>query len=73
VRLIHATDSAPSSFVAIAPQRILDTRSDVGLSGRFTSPIARSLQVTGQVPTATGSSTVVPVGATGVVLNVTVV
>jgi hypothetical protein len=28
---------------------------------------------TGQVPTATGSSTVVPVGATGVVLNVTAV
>lgn len=59
--------------MTIEPERILDTRTGVGLSGPFTSPTPRTLQVTGQVPTPTGPSTVVPDGATGVVLNVTAV
>lgn len=70
--LVAATGE-PSSFVAVTPARILDTRVDLGLTGPFVSPQGRSLQVTGEVPTANGTATVVPPGATGVVLNVTAV
>lgn len=62
-----------STFVSITPVRILDTRSDIGLSGKFVSPVGRDLKVTGQIRTATGNAVVVPVGATGVVLNATAV
>lgn len=55
-----------SSFVSITPERILDTRTGVGLSGPFVSPEGRDLQVT-------GGGSPVPAGATGAVLNVTVV
>lgn len=71
--LAGATGGEPSGVVTITPERILDTRTGVGLDGPFTSPSPRVLQVTGQVPTPTGPSTVVPDGATGVVLNVTAV
>lgn len=72
--IVDATSSAPSSFVSISPMRILDTRSDLGLAGPFASPTGRTLQVTGSVPVAGGgSATVVPPGATGVMLNVTAV
>lgn len=61
-------------FVSIDPQRILDTRSSIGLDGKFGDAAPRDLQVTGSVEVAGGSSTtVVPDGATGVALNVTVV
>jgi hypothetical protein len=50
--------------VTIDPVRILDTRTDVGLPGPFVSAISQKLQVTGSA---------VPAGATGVLLNVTVV
>jgi hypothetical protein len=68
-----APSGSPSSFVPVSPARILDTRTGVGLTGPFVSPVARTLQVTGEVATATGSATVVPAGATGVLLTVTVV
>jgi hypothetical protein len=70
-----ASSSLPSSVVTIDPVRILDTRDpvDVGLSGPFVSPVSQKLQVTGSVATSTGNRTVVPPGATGVLLNVTVV
>jgi hypothetical protein len=61
----------PSAVVSIEPARILDTRTDVGLAGPFVSPVSQKLQVTGSVPTTNGASTVVPAGATGVLLNVT--
>ena len=35
------------------------------------SPVCQKLQVTGSIPTATGTKIVVPAGATGVLLNVT--
>lgn len=75
VALVGASGSAPSAFVAITPERILDTRPGVGigLEGPFTSPSGRTLQVTGAVPTSSGTQTVVPAGATAVVLNVTAV
>ena len=60
----NAATSDPSSVVTIDPVRILDTRTDVGLAGPFVSPVSQKLQVTGAG---------VPVGATGVLMNVTVV
>ncbi|MEP6295764.1 MAG: hypothetical protein ABJ382_00430, partial [Ilumatobacter sp.] len=68
-----ASSGSPSSLVPIAPSRILDTRTDVGLPDRFVSPTARTLQVTGAVATTSGTTTVVPDGATAVVVTVTVV
>ena len=67
--------SASSSFVAITPVRVLDTRAGngLGLLGVFTSPTSRDLLVTGTIATATGVQLVVPAGATAVSLNVTVV
>jgi hypothetical protein len=64
VFIANAATSAPSSVVTIDPVRILDTRNDVGLPGPFVSPVSQKLQVTGAG---------VPVGATGVLMNVTVV
>jgi len=60
----NAASSPPSSVVTIDPVRILDTRTDVGLAGPFVSGVSQKLQVTGVA---------VPAGATGVLLNVTVV
>lgn len=73
-RVDAAPGDSDSTFVALpVPLRILDTRSDVGLTGPFTSPTPRTLQVTGAVATTTaGSLVVVPAGATGVAMNVTV-
>lgn len=74
LRIVGAEGEA-SAFVPVTPTRILDTRPgvDVGLDGPFVSATSRDLQVTGNVPTATTPQTVVPEGATAVVLNVTVV
>lgn len=62
-----------STFVPVTPVRILDTRSNVGLDGQFVSGVPRDLQVTGQIPTSTGTAVVVPPGATGIVMNATAV
>ncbi len=65
--------AAESTVVSVTPARILDTRdpTNLGLPGPFTSPAGQKLQVTGSIPTATGTQTVVPTGATGVLMNVT--
>ena len=55
--------SSGSVFVGVVPTRILDTRTSVGLSGTFSSHVARTFQVTGGV---------VPAGATAVAGNLTV-
>ena len=60
----NAASSPASSVVTIDPVRILDTRTDLGLPGPFVSPVSQKLQVTGAA---------VPAGATGVLLNATVV
>ena len=76
--VVRATSgsSSASSFVPVAPVRVLDTRSDLGLVA-VTDGVAGTLKVTGSIPTATSSgvvnAVVVPVGATAVVLNVTAV
>lgn len=72
LQLVGASDD-PASFEAVAPTRILDTRSGLGLDGPFSSPEPRVVQVAGEVATPDGPSVVVPQGASGVVLNVTVV
>ena len=70
-----ASSSVPSSVVTVDPARILDTRDplNIGLAGPFLSATSQKLQVTGSVATSTGPRTVVPSGATGVLLNVTAV
>lgn len=61
----------PSSLVPVTPTRVLDTRADLGLTGPFTSPTSRTLQVTGSIPTDGPTTTVVPAGATAVAINIT--
>ena len=76
--VVRATSgsSSASSYVPVAPVRVLDTRSDLGLAA-VTDGAAGTLKVTGSIPTATSSgvvnAVVVPAGATAVVLNVTAV
>jgi hypothetical protein len=63
-----------STTVNVTPERVLNTRdgNDLGLPGPFVSAVSQKLQITGPVPTASGvTKTVVPAGATGVLLNVT--
>ena len=61
--------------VTVDTTRILDTRTGLGLAGgRFVDSTPQDLQVTGDVPIApSGTATVVPTGALGVLVNVTVV
>ncbi len=68
-----APGASESTIVTVTPERIMDTRDpvNVGLAGPFVSPVSQKLRVTGSVATTTGTKTVVPVGATGVLLNVT--
>ena len=76
--VVRATSgsSSASSYVPVAPVRVLDTRSDLGLV-EVTDGVAGTLKVTGSIPTATSNGVVnaivVPAGATAVVLNVTAV
>ena len=68
-----APGPSESTIVTVSPERILDTRdpNNIGLGGPFVSAVSQKLQVTGSIETATGTKTVVPTGATGVLLNVT--
>ena len=73
----HAA-STPSVFVAITPQRVLDTRFDIGLTGPSAGGTSRTLDVTGTIAivqpgNTPGTATVVPDGATAIVANVTAV
>lgn len=61
-------------FVDVSPKRIVDTRFDIGVTNALSSGVPKLVQVTGNVPVApSGTDTVVPNGATAVVLNVTAV
>lgn len=73
MRAEAAPGPGESTIVSVTPTRMLDTPdpTDLGLAGPFVSPNSLKLRVTGAVPTATGPQTVVPIGATGVLLNVT--
>jgi hypothetical protein len=75
--LVSVRAATPQSvFVAVTPQRVLDTRFDIGLTGAFVGGQGRTLDVTGTVPVVLpgnerGSAVVVPDGATAIVANVT--
>lgn len=77
VTLFAQAGTAPASsstFVAVSPVRVLDTRDAVVLwAGPFVTGVPHDVKVTGSITTSAGAQTVMPVGATGVVLNVTVV
>ncbi len=78
-RVLALPGASESTVVAVEPTRVLDTRFNVGLTGAFQHGVSRKLTVTGSIatyfePTDTREDKiVVPVGATGVVLNVTAV
>ena len=62
-----------SSFSPVVPIRVLDTRAEGKIGALDGSGDPRTLQVTGTIATEIGTQTVVPIGATAVVMNVTVV
>ena len=68
-----AADSVASTFVAVTPARVVDSRIQLGLPAALVSMQPQDVRITGQVPTADGSTLGVPAGATSVVLNVTAV
>jgi hypothetical protein len=70
-----APGAAESTVVMVSPARVLDTRdpTNLGLPGPFVSAVSQKLKITGAIPTSGGTIAVVPVGATGVLLNVTAV
>jgi len=72
---VNAAGGVDSTAVLTDPVRVLDSRDpvNVGLNGPFASQVSQKLRVTGSIATTTGNKTVVPSGATGVLLNVTVV
>ena len=72
---VNAAGGVDSTTVLTDPVRVLDSRDpvNVGLNGPFASQAPQKLKITGSIPTTTGTRTVVPVGATGVLLNVTAV
>ena len=71
--IASAADSAPSSFIAVTPVRVVDSRVPLGLAGALVAAQPTLVQVTGSVATVSGTTTVVPTGATAVVANVTAV
>ncbi len=72
--VVRASVAVESTFVAVTPARVLDTRTALGLPGAITSPVGARVQITGAIARPGGSTAiVVPSGATAVVLNVTAV
>ena len=72
---VNAAGGESSTTVLTDPVRVLDSRDplNIGLAGPFASQVSQKLQITGSIPTTSGTKTVVPTGATGVLLNVTAV
>lgn len=68
-----AVNDQASSFVPVDPVRFVDSRSDVGVTGPLASLADEDVKVTGTINTTDGMQEVVPPGANGVVLNVTVI
>ena len=59
-------------YVPISPVRVLDTRSDVGVTS-IQDATPALLTVTGNIATTDGQQNVVPTGASSVVINVTAI
>ena len=78
-RVLALPGATESTVVTVDPTRVLDTRSNIGVTGKFVAGTSKKLQVTGTINTwieanqQSISRVVVPVGATGVLLNVTAV
>lgn len=68
-----AVNPAESSFVPVDPVRVVDSRTVVGVAGPLSSLADQDVQVTGTINTTGGMKAVVPVGANGVVLNLTAI
>lgn len=68
-----AVNPAESSFVPVDPVRVVDSRSAVGVAGPLSSLDDQDVKVTGTINTTAGMQEVVPAGANGVVLNLTVI
>jgi hypothetical protein len=69
VGTVPAPPATPSTYHAISPVRVLDTRSQTGLSAKLQANNAATFQVTGRGDV----SPQIPTGATAVTGNVTVV
>jgi hypothetical protein len=82
-QILALPGASESTVVTVNPTRVLDTRYNVGLAGQFQSTVSRKLAITGKIPTyveatattaaVTTDKVVIPVGATGVIMNVTAV
>jgi hypothetical protein len=82
-QILALPGASESTVVTVNPTRVLDTRYNVGLVGQFQSTESRKLAITGKIPTyveatattaaVTTDKVVIPVGATGVIMNVTAV
>ena len=78
-RVLALPGATESTVVTVEPTRVLDTRSNIGVTGKLVAETPKKLQVTGTITTwieankKSISRVVVPVGATGVLLNVTAV
>jgi hypothetical protein len=78
-RVLVLPGATESTVVTVEPTRVLDTRSNIGVTGKLVAETPKKLMVTGTINTWTEankkstSRVVVPAGATAVLLNVTAV
>ena len=78
-RVLALPGATESTVVTVEPTRVLDTRYNIGVTGKFDAGTSQKLMVTGTIGTWIEadqqeiSRVVVPAGATGVLLNVTAV
>jgi hypothetical protein len=78
-RVLALPGATESTVVPVEPTRVLDTRYNIGVTGKLVSGTPKTFQVTGTINTWTEANkkstrrVVVPAGATGVLLNVTAV
>jgi hypothetical protein len=69
--IAHAADSTPSTFVAIAPCRLFDTRPAPDNVGDRSTPLSAGEELVRQVRGTNGNCTI-PAGATAIAYNLTV-
>jgi hypothetical protein len=78
-RVLALPGATESTVVTVEPTRVLDTRYNIGVTGKLVAGKPKKLQVTGTITTWTEANkkstrrVVVPAGATAVLLNVTAV
>ena len=78
-RVLVLPGATESTVVTVEPTRVLDTRSNIGVTGKLVAGKPKTFQVTGTINTwieanqQSSSRVVVPAGATAVLLNVTAV